>query len=914
MALTGGAARARRRLESARRALGDSQGLLAAQLPSSPVHAPVRVRLLLPAGVLPGWMQDCLRALSTDPLFSLQTVTLDPQGLLGPQEPAEIMLSLCAFGLAAQDDPWDGQSAGAIQWAVCDERGRALHLRQPLLGAITRRHGIALQLLQRRQAGAPWQRLRRLHRRASPDYRQGLRGLADAVTCLVRQATVDWRLAVGPDPNTVVHTAPAPSMRHARRKRLAGRWHAWLDLQRSRWLSEFWTVGLVNAPVAEWVRSGGRLPVRWLTEPSMKGYWADPMGLPGDFDKLYCEYFDERRGIGRIEMLTLSPLGIVRRRQPVALGGSSHVSYPLVVTIEGQRLGVHESAASGDCVLHRVDEGGAWQPWVTMVQGVPVADPSLVQWEGRYWLAFTNIALGPYDNLCLYYANELKGPWLPHANNPVKTDVRSARMAGGFFQLAGANGPELVRPGQDCLMSYGAAIALHRVLRMTPTEYVEEALGRILPDPAWPASHGLHTVSAWDQRTLIDAKHVGFNPFQLWRKLKRRLLGQATASALATAPARRLCVYIPHLRLGGGETSLLRLAAACARQGLAVDLVVHSMAGAELMPPPGLNVIELGASGSLSALRKLAAVVRARRPQWLLSGFPHSNVAAVAAVALSGTACHNIVTEHAPLSRQIQQQGSWRYRVLPPLVRWAYGRAAAVVAVSGGVRDDLMQLLGHGVAPLVISNPVLEESDLQTLTAAGPSSHDATPLHRWLSDPALRVVISVSRLSVEKDIPVLIQAFARMHASRPHTRLLLLGEGHERPGLQALLVKLGLEDVAELAGQVKQPMRWMQRAGCFALASRYEGFGNVLIEALASGIPVVSTDCPVGPREVLADGRFGELVPVGDVSSLARALRRALDQGVPPPGAQEHARGFTVSRSAAAYGALFDSLEPSPAC
>jgi glycosyltransferase involved in cell wall biosynthesis len=370
------------------------------------------------------------------------------------------------------------------------------------------------------------------------------------------------------------------------------------------------------------------------------------------------------------------------------------------------------------------------------------------------------------------------------------------------------------------------------------------------------------------------------------------------------APA--LAVYVPHLRQGGGEISMLRLASGLARGGLPVQLLVHSLAGAELPPPPGLGVVELGAAGTLGNVRRLAQWLQQARPRWLASAFPHTNVAAVAAVQMAGRRCHSIVSEHAPLSLQIRRQGTLRYRVLPPLVRWAYPRAAAVVAVSAGVRQDLLGLVGPGLAPRLhtIANPVLD---------AAPAANAAagTPLHPWLLDSSLRVVLSVSRLSPEKDIPSLLQAFARVHRQLPQTRLLLAGDGPERAHLARLIEHLGLGTAAQLAGRVQQPQAWMQRAAVFALASQYEGFGNVLVEALASGCPVVATDCPVGPREILEDGRWGSLVPVGDVAALAGQIQSLV--AAPPTAdlrvaAVAHAQRYTDEAACSAWRRLLEHL------
>lgn len=148
----------------------------------------------------------------------------------------------------------------------------------------------------------------------------------------------------------------------------------------------------------------------------------------------------------------------------------------------------------------------------------------------------------------------------------------------------------------------------------------------------------------------------------------------------------------------------------------------------------------------------------------------------------------------------------------------------------------------------------------------------------------------MSRLSPEKDLPTLLHAFSLLHRQRPEAHLLLAGEGPERAGLEALVAALGLQAVVELLGRTRQPLAWMRRAAVFVPASRFEGFGNVLIEALACGTPVVATDCPVGPREVLQGGRFGPLVPVGDAGAMAQAIGQLLDRPALPAGARERPR------------------------
>jgi glycosyltransferase involved in cell wall biosynthesis len=653
------------------------------------------------------------------------------------------------------------------------------------------------------------------------------------------------------------------------------------------------------------------------------------MGLPGHDDVVFCEYFDEHAGQGHVEALGVEPGATeVNSRTRLPVGGGAHTSFPLVVRIDGRIWGVAESAASRELVLHSVDDSGRWARVATLLQDVRAADPALFKWQGRYWLAFTDLALGADDNLCLFHAPDLRGPWLPHANNPVRRDVRGARMAGPMFEVDG----ELWRPAQNCLRGYGAALTVHRITRLSPTEFDEELVRQIQPDPAGRCPDGLHTLAAWGNRTLVDGKRLGVNPYALWRKLRERLGAPVRRfSPPGTARVRRVGVYVPHLRMGGGELSMLRLAEGLAREGVMVDLFVHTLDTAGIEVPEGVHTVVLGTHGTAESIRKLAGALRDRQPQCLLSGFPHTNVAAVMAVAMSGLHCHCVVSEHAPLTRQIEGQGGWRYRLLPPLVRWAYRRAAAVVAVSSGVRDDLGELVGTALPLQVIGNPVLSDQDLSEAGVMPPDLVDDTVSdwnlagldepdarrrraaappcgHPWLDDDALDVVLSVSRLSVEKDVPTLLTAFARLAADRPSLRLVVAGDGDDRARLEALVAGSGLADRIDLPGAIRRPVAWMRKASVFALASQYEGFGNVLVESLAAGCPVVATDCPVGPSEILGNGRWGRLVPVGDASAMASALALTLDAQTVPPGARAHALQYTARRSAAQYRRLMDRL------
>src|SRR5690625_55191 len=185
-----------------------------------------------------------------------------------------------------------------------------------------------------------------------------------------------------------------------------------------------------------------------------------------------------------------------------------------------------------------------------------------------------------------------------------------------------------------------------------------------------------------------------------------------------------------------------------------------------------------------------------------------------------------------------------------------YRHLDAVVTASEGVSTDTRTVTGLPPERIhVIDNPVVTP-DLEEL-AAQPLDHP------WFGDNDVPVILASGRLTKQKDFPTLLRAFARVRQNRP-ARLIVLGEGKLRTELEALAVKLGIASDVDLAGFASNPYPYVKQSDLFVLSSRWEGLGMALIEALALGIPAVSADCPSGPREILADGRYGALVPVGD--------------------------------------------------
>jgi len=321
---------------------------------------------------------------------------------------------------------------------------------------------------------------------------------------------------------------------------------------------------------------------------------------------------------------------------------------------------------------------------------------------------------------------------------------------------------------------------------------------------------------------------------------------------------------------------MLKLATALTESGVRLDLVLARAEGPYLDAIPSeVPVVDLGAPRVIAGLPALARYLRASRPGVLLSTLDYANIVASWARSASGTRPRFVVNEQNTLSRVAAHANSRRGRLVPRLARSAYARADAVTAVSGGVAEDLVQNVGVPREKVhVIHNPVVTP---ELLARAEESVDDD-----WFAPGAPPVILAVGRLNRQKDYPTLLRAFAEVRARRP-ARLLILGDGPLRSELEMLAAALGLGAEIRMPGFVENPWARMRRCAVYAMSSLWEGLPTVLIEALACGARVVSTNCPSGPVEILADGRFGRLVPMSDPVGLARALEETLDAEVPRP-------------------------------
>lgn len=355
-----------------------------------------------------------------------------------------------------------------------------------------------------------------------------------------------------------------------------------------------------------------------------------------------------------------------------------------------------------------------------------------------------------------------------------------------------------------------------------------------------------------------------------------------------------LAVFASFSGAGGVERMLVNLIRGFLDLGQPVELVLAKAQGPHLaLLPPEVRLVRLVAGHTQLAAPALARYLRARRPPALLAAKDRAGRTAVLARALARTPTPIVLRLGTNLSTALAGQAPIRrwLRYLP--IRLLYPRIERIVAVSQGVAEDTARIAGlPRRAITVIHNPVVTPE--LASQAAEPCPHP------WLQPGQLPVILAAGRLQRQKDFPTLIRAFARLRAERP-CRLIILGEGRGRAGLAGLIAGLRLGEAVDLPGYQTNPYAFLARASLFVLSSVWEGSPNVLTEALALGIPVVATDCPSGPAEILDGGRFGPLVPVGDVPALAAAMAATLDHPLPPEELRCAVRDYAQGQSAKRY-------------
>ena len=319
---------------------------------------------------------------------------------------------------------------------------------------------------------------------------------------------------------------------------------------------------------------------------------------------------------------------------------------------------------------------------------------------------------------------------------------------------------------------------------------------------------------------------------------------------------------------------MVTIANGMADRGVHVDLLLARASGPYLTEVSSdVDVIDMRASGVVSAIPALARHLRAARPDVLLTTLSHTSAAGLAARTLSLTGIPVVVREANTPTRGDDAWAPAKDRIARRILNQAYRAADGIMAVSDGVAAALHAVVGVPTEKIAtLYNPVVT-ADLPRLAAENPD-------HPWLERGEPPVILGVGSLTQRKDFATLIRAFELVNRERD-VRLVILGEGPERDGLERLANELGIQGKLAMPGFVANPFAYMSRAAVYVLSSNLEGLPGSLVQALACGCPSVATDCPSGPAEILQGGALGPLVPIGDEVAMARAITAQLDAPTP---------------------------------
>lgn len=330
-----------------------------------------------------------------------------------------------------------------------------------------------------------------------------------------------------------------------------------------------------------------------------------------------------------------------------------------------------------------------------------------------------------------------------------------------------------------------------------------------------------------------------------------------------------IAYFIRSMHGGGAEKATLHLLSEFAKRGLKVDLLVARAEGSYLkLIPPEINLIDLSTDQVFLSFPKLIRYLQWQRPKALIASLHYPAEMALWARELAKVPTKVIVIEQNTLSVEAKNSSQLSVRLSPLAARLSYPLADRVVAISKGVAVDLAKTICRPFDKIdIIHGAIITPNLFQQ--AQEPIDHP------WFEAGEPPVVIALGRLHKQKDFPTLIHAFAKVRQTLL-ARLMILGVGPEEDNLKSLIHNLGIEKDVEMPGFFLNPYPYVARAGVFVLSSAWEGLSNILVETLALGTPIVSTDCPSGPSEVLNGGKYGLLVPVGDSDAMAQSLIKAL--------------------------------------
>lgn len=353
-----------------------------------------------------------------------------------------------------------------------------------------------------------------------------------------------------------------------------------------------------------------------------------------------------------------------------------------------------------------------------------------------------------------------------------------------------------------------------------------------------------------------------------------------------------IAFYMPSLAVGGAEKSTLWMAQELQRRGYDIRIIVDRRGGAlEPTFAVSLPIRYLDAPRTALAGPKLVSAVREEAPDIVIAVMTHNILTAAFMKKLGLITPPLIGWEHAVLSAMRAARGA-RGMIETQAIRSLYGACDKIICVSRGAAADAEILCApNKINTAYVYNPV-------PTAVVGLLTPAERAIVSRLKSPC---IVSLGRLNAAKDYTTLLRAFQYFARTNGAGSLLLIGDGEERGALEVAATGFGLGERVLFAGEVENPANLLACADLFVSSSRTESFGIAIVEAMSLGLPIAATDCPTAPREVLSDGRYGRLVPVGDARELARAMREALAAPQDRDTQKARAAEFSVARAADAF-------------
>lgn len=359
----------------------------------------------------------------------------------------------------------------------------------------------------------------------------------------------------------------------------------------------------------------------------------------------------------------------------------------------------------------------------------------------------------------------------------------------------------------------------------------------------------------------------------------------------------KILIFYRSLRQGGVQRMMVNFANHMHAQGASVTLLLISKEG-EFLPlvNPEIEIRKIDQKKNhLFALRD---ELKTGRYDSMFTATPPLNILSILAQKLSGMRTKVVISERSDTMREFRDGGLQPYKLSFLLIPFTYRFAHAIVAVSKGVATGLQKFAWINDEKInVIYNPAFDSS-LQYQLAESVDEP-------WLMIKDVPVILSAGRLAEQKNFPLLLNALNILKNKGSSFRLIIIGDGPLRNPLQEMILKLGLTNHVKMVGFKINPIAWISKSDVFVMSSAWEGFGNILVDALAAGTTIVSTDCPSGPSEILADGKYGYLTSVSDPLQMAEKIEYAFNNPIPKPLLLERAKSFERSLIMKQYESLF---------